>query len=988
MPAPTLLSVSSSDNSTITLHFDRAVFAGDSSIVISDGYSQRYLGTTGLSSRIVGATDSRVIGSHDSQVSYSGQDVVIHLSSALKSGLNYNVTMGGRAVLDSSDSGNASVSATALFSFTASGVATPATPSAVIGAALHFTDTGVSASDYITAALEQTVSGTYTGTLSANDFIQVSLDNGASWHKATASAAGAWSYSGAIDTGNLTGGADGLLNGTLLARVSNNVGGNSGTASHSYIYYNSHPINISIGGNFTFSADTGTSSSDRITNSAAQTISGTYEGALLTGQTLQVSVDDGASWISATAASGVWQADATLVSGAHQVQARVTDAVGNTSGVAAADYQLLTGALSLSGRALTLADGSDTGVSSSDAITNNPQQVTLNVAGLHGLHAGDTIQIVDASHDSAVVGSYVIQSADLYYGDDYFSVSKFNPEARTTFDISLGTLADGAHTLAARILDMAGNTSSSASATAAITVDRKIPLLSATAPVEGATTDATSLTKLVFTFNENIAIADGTVVTISDDNNSDNTQEITLASNAASGKTLTIDLDSALVNGTHYTVRGAIVSDLAGNVGVTGDDSMLHFTTASGGSAPKLTYTDTAPASDTDAGSALHTDGVTNHHRISVTNLDPQGTWYYRLGTADSWHAGSGDGFDLDDGAYAMDQIQVKQTVSGVDSTVASIVQPLTVDTQPSTAIVTGTPNAFASGAASIDGFLSGSTDLPNEIVEITFDHGATWTKAATTYQASGQATWSLTGLSGQLTDNYGVRLSDQAGNVTAFAGQEEAAPTYYLSNNGVTYSHAGDNDSIVYGGSGADNIIVGNRAQVIGGDGDTVTSGSDAVITVGDYATVSTGGGTNVITAGAGAHINTGSGADIISISSVSGAIVGAGAGADTLRLTATTEASLTALSSSFSGIDTLSFDASDTNVLNIGSSAAVHSFTDSDTLTITALQSGSKVHLEQADWVAAGTQGDYNVYHDADGSGSITLLIGQNILVNISTS
>jgi hypothetical protein len=73
--------------------------------------------------------------------------------------------------------------------------------------------------------------------------------------------------------------------------------------------------------------------------------------------------------------------------------------------------------------------------------------VTLNVAGLHGFHAGDTIQIVDTSHSSAVVGSYVILDSDLYYGDDYFTISKFSDTARSTVDINLDTLADGAHTL-------------------------------------------------------------------------------------------------------------------------------------------------------------------------------------------------------------------------------------------------------------------------------------------------------------------------------------------------------------------------------------------------------------------------------------------------------------------------------------------------------------------------------------------------------------
>jgi hypothetical protein len=151
------------------------------------------------------------------------------------------------------------------------------------------------------------------------------------------------------------------------------------------------------------------------------------------------------------------------------------------------------------------------------------------VAGLHGFHAGDTIQIVDTSHSSAVVGSYVILDSDLYYGDDYFTISKFSDTARSTVDINLDTLADGAHTLAARIVDVAGNIAT-ASGTTTVTIDGKIPLMSTSAPLEDATGVSTGLTKLTFTFNENIAIADGTIVTITDDNNSNNYQEITLSS--------------------------------------------------------------------------------------------------------------------------------------------------------------------------------------------------------------------------------------------------------------------------------------------------------------------------------------------------------------------------------------------------------------------------------------------------------------------------
>jgi hypothetical protein len=117
----------------------------------------------GLSTRIVGATDQRQIDSTDSSLTYT-TDIVIHLSTPLKNGLNYSITMGSGAVIDSSDDGNARISSPNLFKFTASGSAAIPTPSAVVGSTLHFTDTGTSGSDYLTATAEQTMTGTYTGT--------------------------------------------------------------------------------------------------------------------------------------------------------------------------------------------------------------------------------------------------------------------------------------------------------------------------------------------------------------------------------------------------------------------------------------------------------------------------------------------------------------------------------------------------------------------------------------------------------------------------------------------------------------------------------------------------------------------------------------------------------------------------------------------------------------------------------------------------------
>ncbi|WP_343732683.1 Ig-like domain-containing protein [Duganella sp.] len=987
MTTPVLQSVTITDNSTIVLHFDRVVARGDGNIVISDGYAQSYYGAGGLKERIVGATDARTLSAGDPQISY-GKDVTIHLSSALKNGLTYSVTMNAGAVEESDGgSGNAAISSPRLFNFAATGTAASvATPSAAVGTTIHFTDTGTNSSDYITASQDQVVTGTYSGTLGANEFVQVSLDNGASWHKATVNtSAKTWSYSGQIDLDNLTAGSGGALDGNLLARVSNIAGGSSAQASHTYSY-NNHPIEIDVSSNFTFSADTGVSTSDLITKTASQTISGTYAGSLLAGQTVQVSVDGGTSWVNASASAGTWTSNTklTLLSGTHEVLARVTDAAGNTSGVASSEYTLLTSAVSLAGHALTLTSDFDSGVSHSDGITYSAELIQLNVAGLHGFHAGDVIEIVDTSHSSALVASYEIQASDLYYGQDYFSVDQYDPTARSTINIALGSLSEGAHTLAARIVDIAGNTGT-ASSTSAVTLDRTAPVISTSAPEEDATGVSTGITKLTFTFNENIAVENGTVVQIRDDQNPDNMQEVTLSSSAASGKTLTINLTSPLTSGTHYTVQGAAISDLAGNYGITGDNPMLHFTTAgtySGGSVPgalSIGYEDTAPAWDTDSGSALHTDGITSNSRISISGVDSGGAWYYRLGSTDSWHLGSGDGFNLADGNYAMDSIQIKQVVDGVDSSITSLSTALTVDTVASTALVVG--QSFTSGASSIDGGISGSTDTSNELVEVSFDHGATWVEATTTYQGAGVSTWQLNGIASQLGDNYALRLSDGAGNITPFPGQSAAGVAYYLADGGVTFSHASDNYTSVIGGDGGDTITLGSHALVIGGDNDTVVVGANAIVGVGDNASVQTGNGSNVVVAGFAASVTTGSGADVISLDGFASAVIHAGAGADTLNLANDTTASLSSLFN-FTGIDTLNFASDGTNHLSIYGTASVTAFTDNSRLNITNTGGGATtITLDSTTWQADGTSGGYNIYHNTGSTVTVAVIVGVTV-------
>jgi hypothetical protein len=72
---------------------------------------------------------------------------------------------------------------------------------------------------------------------------------------------------------------------------------------------------------------------------------------------------------------------------------------------------------------------------------------------------------------------------------------------------------------------------------------------------------------------------------------------------------------------------------------------------------------------DTDS-SAAHNDGITSNYHISVSGT-PLTEWHYSVNGME--FVGSGSGFDLEDGTYNAGQIQVWQTVGGIDSAHTSI---------------------------------------------------------------------------------------------------------------------------------------------------------------------------------------------------------------------------------------------------------------------------------------------------------------------------
>ncbi|UOD50386.1 Ig-like domain-containing protein [Orrella daihaiensis] len=131
--------------------------------------------------------------------------------------------------------------------------------------------------------------------------------------------------------------ADGVY--TITAQATDVAGNVSSVSSGTDVTINtSAPVAAVI--NMWLSADTGFSPSDFVTNTASQTINGLLTQALDADETVQVSVDNGATWSTATVSNTNWTvANQTLV-GSNTAVARVVDAAGNVSTAYSRNYVL------------------------------------------------------------------------------------------------------------------------------------------------------------------------------------------------------------------------------------------------------------------------------------------------------------------------------------------------------------------------------------------------------------------------------------------------------------------------------------------------------------------------------------------------------------------------------------------------------------------------------------------------------------------------
>jgi microcystin-dependent protein len=287
----------------------------------------------------------------------------------------------------------------------------------------------------------------------------------------------------------------------------------------------------------TFSAlalsfDTGTSATDFITKTAAQTISATLSGVLSATERACGSLDNGATWTDITGSvfntSLSW---AVTLTASNTLILKVADLAGNDGTIASQAYVLDTS----SPATLTITLATDSGSSGSDGITNVG---TINVGNLE---AGATWR----------------RSTD---GGTTWTAGTGN-----SFTLAAGTYAAGS--IKVEQTDIAGNVSAIGSNAATITVDTTAPA----APTVNALTTAN--TTPTITGTATVGAGEVLTVVVNSVTYTAGGADLTLA---GTDWTLVIPPGDALAVGT-YSVT-ATVTDTAGNATSDNTDNELIIT--------------------------------------------------------------------------------------------------------------------------------------------------------------------------------------------------------------------------------------------------------------------------------------------------------------------------------------------------------------------------------------------------------------------------
>jgi len=347
--------------------------------------------------------------------------------------------------------------------------------------------------DTITATWNNTAGGDNNADTIASVTVDFSQFGGGAAVTATNSA-GTWTA-----TYTITSGAINATNRNVSATATDNAGNSTTTADTSNATVDNQAPTATIA-SAAFSADAGISSTDFITNTAAQTVSGTLSANMVSGELVEVSLDNGATWTTATTSVGAntWSLAGQTLAASDTLRVRVADTAGNLGTTFSQAYVLDTTAPTVSSVSVpsnaTYISGQNL-----DFTVNFSENVTVNTAGgtpTVGLTIGaatTSATYLSGSGTSSLVFRYTVQTNDN--DTDGIAVSG-------TLTLNGGTIQDTAGGNATLTLNSVGSTAS-------VLVDAVAPTISSATVPSNSTYVAAQNLNFTVTYSENVTVNTG-----------------------------------------------------------------------------------------------------------------------------------------------------------------------------------------------------------------------------------------------------------------------------------------------------------------------------------------------------------------------------------------------------------------------------------------------------------------------------------------------
>ena len=232
------------------------------------------------------------------------------------------------------------------------------------------TDTGTADDDFITNTAAQTISAELNASLSSGDVLYASVDSGDTWQTIDSASISGTSIAWATTLVESTN--------SIQFQVADSADNNGSLTEQSYTLDITAPALEVALGSIKLSADTGSSSTDFITNTAEQTISAELNASLGSGDVLYASVDGGANWAkiytdeNLSSISFSW--DTSLLEGTSSIQFQVADSADNNGSLTEQNYTLDITAPALAVTLSSIQLSADTGTADDDFITNTAAQ--------------------------------------------------------------------------------------------------------------------------------------------------------------------------------------------------------------------------------------------------------------------------------------------------------------------------------------------------------------------------------------------------------------------------------------------------------------------------------------------------------------------------------------------------------------------------------------------------------------------------------------